>query len=536
MNNIIDLRETSPNNWRAKYQGNYGVYTIKINTDGKRRGSFSCSCPSDNYPCKHIAMVEEAIAQRIAKNAGNRKNGKAPKMSVEELLKKLTREELYDFLAGMTKNDPDLTGAVFLKFSEKVEDEGGNKYVSIIRRALANCEFDESDYYNKNTIYIDVLDDWVEKAEQLLKDGRPREAVLIAQAYIEEFADWLQETVDDNLIDRIPDTYQSRPFSILKKAVKDPQINDKELSDYCMAEVSKEKYADFYMVDCFNDLLMILSATVNPGEFINLQHDLLDKIQDKSSYEAEIILERIVDFYKKCRQSKKAWQYVEENIQIDTFRQKVVEKKIKQKKFAEAKKLVHDYIDTQEDKSYFKIWDDYLLQIAQGEEDIPTIRTISYSFIKDNFDKRHYEIYKSAFSAGEWAEAFENLLRHYETKKSFWGDPAADLLVAEGKAERLMEYIGKRISLEKIEKYYTFFSDAFPEKTLALFRKALDHYVEENTGRGHYEHIIDVFKKMKKIPGGDALTADMKAQYLVKYKNRRAMVEILSRPERAGRS
>jgi hypothetical protein len=34
---------------------------------------------------------------------------------------------------------------------------------------------------------------------------------------------------------------------------------------------------------------------------------------------------------------------------------------------------------------------------------------------------------------------------------------------------------------------------------------------------------------MKKIPGGDAIAADMKAQYLVRYKNRRAMVEILSR-------
>ena len=68
MSNIISLQETSPNHWRAKYQGNYGVYTIKISTDGKRRGSFSCSCPSDYYPCKHIAIVEAAIAERVAKN------------------------------------------------------------------------------------------------------------------------------------------------------------------------------------------------------------------------------------------------------------------------------------------------------------------------------------------------------------------------------------------------------------------------------------------------------------------------------------
>jgi hypothetical protein len=146
------------------------------------------------------------------------------------------------------------------------------------------------------------------------------------------------------------------------------------------------------------------------------------------------------------------------------------------------------------------------------------------------FYKQYYGIYKSAFSAGKWTEEFEKLLRHYEEKKSFWSaDPAADLLAAEGQAERLLERIGKTLSLEKLEKYYTFFAAAFPEKTLALFQKALDQYAEDNTGRDHYEHIVDVFRKMKKIPGGPALAADMKARYLVTYKNRRAMVEILNR-------
>jgi hypothetical protein len=32
---------------------------------------------------------------------------------------------------------------------------------------------------------------------------------------------------------------------------------------------------------------------------------------------------------------------------------------------------------------------------------------------------------------------------------------------------------------------------------------------------------------MKKMPGGGAVTADMKQYYLAKYKNRRAMAEIL---------
>ncbi|MDR1175282.1 MAG: hypothetical protein LBK83_07430 [Treponema sp.] len=473
MNNIIDLQETSPDHWRAKYQGS--------------------------------------------------------KVSIEELLNTLTHEELYDFTVRIIKNNPDLTNAVFLEFSERIENKSGNKYVSIIRGELAGIEFDDNDYYSEEDICIDALDEWIEKAEQYLKEKKPHEAVLIAQAYIEEFASWLRENANDDFTDCISEDYQARPFEILKKAAAAPQVNVKDLYDYCMSELSKKKYAGLHMADCFNDLLMPLSMEVNPEAFIKLQQSLLEKAEDKSSYGAEKILNRIIDFYRKRHDPKTAWKYVEENIQIESFRRMVIEKRIKQKKFPEAKKLIHDYTGKKENKYRSDFWDDYLLQIARGEKDVPAIQSISYSFIKDSFREKYYRIYKSAFGANEWPERFENILQHYEAQKSLWDDPAADLLAAEGMAERLMEYIGKKLSLEKMEKYHSFFAGAFPEKTLALFRKAVDHYAENNTGRTYYKHIVDVFGTMKKIPGGASVVADMKARYLITYKNRRAMGEILNR-------
>jgi hypothetical protein len=98
-------------------------------------------------------------------------------------------------------------------------------------------------------------------------------------------------------------------------------------------------------------------------------------------------------------------------------------------------------------------------------------------------------------------------------------------------AQAYMEHIGKHLSLEKMENYYGFFAGAFPEKALGLFRTALDQYAAENTGRTHYERIVEVFRKMEKIPGGAAVAADMKARYLVTYKNRRAMIEILTQKQ-----
>ncbi|MDR0585046.1 MAG: SWIM zinc finger family protein [Treponema sp.] len=527
MSNIISLQETSPNHWQAKYQGNYGVYTIKITTDGKQTLGFSCSCPSSYYPCKHIAMIEEAIAGRIRQSV--KKSGKGEGVSAEEVLKKLSREELYDFTARLVKNNPDLSNAVLLEFAEKIETKSDNKYAPVIRRALEEQVFDDEEYYySEDSLDIDVLDQWFEKAGQYLEAKKNQEAVLIAQACIEEFASWLEKN-DSDISDYVSERYGTRPFEILEKAADDPGMNIRALYDYCMTELTKGKYAGSAMFDGFNDLLMKVSAEIDSGAFLDLQQRLLNDIQDKASFAAEKILRRIIDFYNRSNQPDKAWKCIEENIQIRSFRKAVVEKKIEQNDFALAKKFIRDFIDTSEkqNKYYSDEWDDYLLQIAQKEGDVPAIRSISRSFINDKFNDHYYRIYKSTFTSSEWTGELEKLLDHYGGKKNFYDDSPADLLAAEGAAERLMLHIEKHLSTDSVEKYHRYFAADFPEKTLALFRKAIDYYAEQNTGRSYYERIADLFRKMSKIPGGKAVIADMKGQYKIKYRNRRAMMEVL---------
>jgi hypothetical protein len=528
VNGVIDLRETSPCHWQAKYQGNYGVYTIKITTDGKRTEHFSCSCPSSGYPCKHIGMIERAIAERIARNVKRKKD----EPSAEELLKKLSREELYNFIARMIQNNPDLSNAVLLEFSDRIDSpngKNGNKYVSIIRRGLAATHFNEEDYYEDEMgPQVDILDQWFQRAWQYLKEKKIRDAVLISRACIEEYASWLEQ-LEGELSEYMDEGYQSEPFEILEKAAADPGTDPKELYDYCMAEMAKKKYAGLDMLDGFNRVLMKVSARVDPEGFIALQYKLLEEIEDKSSYRAKKILTRIVDFYTGRRQAKKAWQCIEDNMQIESFRAKAVEMRIAKKDFAGAKKIIRDYLDGEGKRGRPGKWEDYLLRIAKEEQDTRALRDLSFSFIKDEFEEKYYRIYKSSFDAAEWPGAFEKLFRLYETNKKFWGSPAADLLAAEGKAERLMDLIEEKLTLEILERYYQYFVSAFSEKTLVMFRRALDSYTEQYTGRTYYEHIVAVFRTMKKIPGGAAVVKDMTERYGAVYKNRPAMMEILNR-------
>jgi hypothetical protein len=470
-------------------------------------------------------MIENAIAELIVQT----ENGQ--RIAAEELLKNISREELYDFIVRLIKYNPDLSNAVLLEFSHKL---GGkkeeNKYSFLIRDGLKAMVFDYDDiYYSEYEVDIDILDQWFEKAEQYLTQKKASEAVLIVQACIEEFAEWLEHIDFDT--DYISNDYQSRPFEILEKAAQDPEIKAKDIYDYCMSEMSKEKYAGLTMFDEFNRVLMRVSAEVDPDAFIALQYSLLNKLQDKSSYKAGNILQRIVDFYNNCQQTEKAWKCIEENIQIQSFRKMIVENNIEKNNLAEAKKLIRNFIDPlkADNRSYSKDWDDYILEIARREKDIPTMREISYSLLTSNFKEQYYHLYKSTFSAEEWVEEYENLLDDFENKRISYFDYVPKLLIVEGNTKRLMTYIEKKLSISDLERYYQHFAFTFPEKTLALFRKAIDMYAEKNVGRNHYEHIVALFGKMSEIPGGDAVAADMKAYYRVRYKTRRAMIETLNR-------
>jgi len=528
---IIDLQETSQNVWKAKYRGNYGTYNIKIETDGKKRGDFSCSCPSDYYPCKHIPIVEEAIRERIAKKEKSNSKNEIP---LEQLLKDVPHKELCNFIANQAQYNPQLKNTILLEFShiiKKKETENVN-YNQILQNALDGFYFDFEDInygHYDDCIELDVMDQWLDKAQEYVDQNNPEEALLICKACIEEYAAWCQE-IESEVVEFVKIDYQITPFDIIEQMLPMPKVDGKQLLGYCKSEMVKPKYKKTELYDGFSKLFMKLSTMVGSDDFIALQDKLLQEVGDNSSYEAKTILQRKIDFYQNNKQPDKADEIIRENLQIESFRELFTKKMIAENKLQEAKKLIQDFIlQKGNENRYLRSWKELQLQIAQKEKDIPETRRISFQFIESGFDVYYYNIYKSAFSKEEWVEKMENLIKHYEKKyNSNWFNPSvADVLKAEKQKERLMKYIEKHLSVDCLEKYHTDFSVSFPEKTLALFRQAIDKYAQ-NTGRTIYEHIVRLFGKMVKIEGGSQVVREMITQYRILYKNRSAMMETIT--------
>jgi len=520
---IVELRKIAENQWKAKYQGNYGVYTIKITTNGEKTVEYSCSCPSDYSPCKHIPMIEEAVAKKIAAEEEKEKSGG---LRLEDFIGSVSAERLREFIIKQAKYNTELNNAVMIEFSTNAGDAKNNKYSKLIQATLASVPHYEDDYYCEECLNIDVLDQWIDKARNCVRLKKYDEAVLICKALIEEYSQWSYNVGEDVALIFYSE-YQSVPFDIILDTIE--HIDKKELYNYCLTEIKKKKYekTDFY--HNFQRLLENLAVTVDPDAFIALQDKLLADVKDKSSYEAETILRRKINFYLRLGEEKKAWGLIKENMQIESFRLKVVKRKIEKQNFRTAKKLINDFINAKgkDLKKYFdRTWFGLLLDIAQKEKDIPAIRKLAYRFIENNFNKEHYQIYKAAFSPSEWADEREKLFLHYSDKKYF-DHSAADLLAAENELERLLNYVEKYLSMDRLEEYYKVFASVYPAKTLEMFKKILLPYVNNNTGRSHYEHIRSLLKKMSRIKGGKKAVSDMVADFRIHYKNRRAMMEVL---------
>ena len=533
MSDIYDLKQLSTDSWQAKYHGNYGNYTIKLTLDDQFKvKKYSCTCPSDYSPCKHIGFVVAELKNKVSKV--EKQNKKNP-ITVSDVLQHVSLDELRTFIIDKAKYNQSLTNDIMLKFvdkSVKNQSENENMYSQIIADTFdgIDCETDDYDEYGELEIDLSFLEEWLEKAQNALKNNDFKNAELICKACIEEYATW-SETLEYEIDSYIYTDYQEDFFEVLEEMSLNNQIEKKALYSYCKTELTKKKYNGSSTTN-FNNLMAALASDVNPDEFISLQINQIKEIGDKSSYEAKQIFNRLIDFYNANNQEDKAELLIEENLQIDDFRIKVIEKRIANAQNSEAKKLIIERLKNCNDWNSQQ-WQKLLLIVAQKENDVPTIRKISFGFIEQRFEEKSFTIYKKTFSEQEWPAVFEKLYASYIKPLNNWdrgfSSNAAELLKAENQTERLLKYIENQGSIQNLEQYYTVFITTFPDRTLSLFQNTLNKYLEQNVGRNHYEYANTILRKMKKIEGGSKVVSQLIQSYRVIYKKRRAMMEIINK-------
>lgn len=537
MPKIVSLEEIEPRRWVAKYQGNYGTYAIRLTVaaDGSAT-DFRCTCPSGGYPCKHIGMILNAIPEQLAKQKAAAKADKSDELSPAKLVAKVPEKELRAFVVAQATKNAALRKSILIEFAPKAKTKSAaNPYARIIRDGLGEIDLDDYDYGDwhdhEEGVALDILDEMFAKAASSIEQQKFDEAILIAKACLEEYAEWA-DAQDCDVDEYVDYSYAERPLQFLCDVAERDGCDATVLYDYCKDKLRDAKFDSPHMQEKFHDLMLVLAIRTNNRDFIAMQDALLAETQNDPLHCHEHILSREIEFYRGVGEHDNADAILLANVHIDSFRMTVADNLIAARKYAEAKALLLCYPD--EEIQHSTEWNTRLLAIAKAEGDTPKIRDYAWRFIENGFNGDYYRIYKSTFSASEWTTELERILNHYAAKKRphYLGagnrSDSADVLAEENLAERLLSMLEKKPHPSSVQCYHMHFAALFPERTLALFKKAVDKYAAENVGGHYYDDIAAWLEVIRQLPGGVSVFNAMLADYRVTYKRRSAMMRTLS--------
>ena len=93
-------------------------------------------------------------------------------LTVGDVLKHVSLEELQQFVVRQAKYNVELTNALMLEFLHKTRSGSTNPYSGILRKALGKVHFDYDDYYDyEYGLEIEPLNEWLDKAETCRAQG-----------------------------------------------------------------------------------------------------------------------------------------------------------------------------------------------------------------------------------------------------------------------------------------------------------------------------------------------------------------------------
>jgi len=557
-NAVEELRKGNNDEWEAMVSGT-SDYEILIQLNGEEIVEWKCDCPYENGPvCKHVVAVLFAISNEFAdddsldaslsepdlKNQNKEKlkgekGKKNPANETEELLERLTNEELRIFLKQHLAKNRDLKSAFFTTFIEKQQGDGLAKYRKVIK-AMAVGLTDRYGYieYAKAKKLFKQLEDLCKKAKVMLAHKNLVDSLALTKALIEEIPKIIEDAEDSNvdgseMVDRAIENLRN----IISESP--PMLRD-ELFEYLIAEYPKKKYQTSGFDDNFLEILSTLVGTdVQEKIFFNLIDSQIkvEKKNEYSDYAVVNLLKEKCNYLEQNNRENEADSIIKENISYPDFRKMLIDDAIEKKQFVESRQLCHDGIviaDEKGDSGTASFFRKRLLEIAKTEKNVFDIRKWSeFLFFDGTYSMQYYCDFKKTFEILEWPEKCEqiiNKIKKPEQRGRFEdANVIARIFIEENYLERLLVLVSlNRSKIEFIDSYSKHLQDSYPTEMITLYENAINHLVE-NTGREIYNRMAEYLKKMQKIKGSQLVVNKMIASYRAKYRNRQAMIEVLDK-------
>jgi hypothetical protein len=549
---VGEVEKAGPLNWSAEVEGR-DVYTVSVTLKKNNEiKDYSCNCLYDGNICKHVVSLLYAVQDEIKIPEGKSKTTKIN--AFNQLLQSLTKAALDDFIRMQSARNKQFKQEFELYFADR------NSNIDIEKTYKKHAQLIVKKYTRGGYIDYRESSSFSKEIGKLLDTGKDnalkhnfRSAFAIATAVCTELLETI--TFCDDSSGKIADKIEEA-IDLLETIAHSPEAAidiKEELFTFLEKEVDNKNHFNFgnfgyHMFSMFQDLSIQLNKSDKLLRFIDRK-----LAEPRRAYD-----EFTREFFKKCKielleqtgRVEEVRLLVQENLDIVEVRLDEVNKAIKQKDFAAAKKLIAGGIRVAESKRHpgtVSRWQEELLRIAVLEKDITTIRHFTRLFAFDNwFSEDYYKQWKKTFSTAAWKEEIE---KHIETtiqaitKK--WSSttyrPAhapilatlAPVYIQENYLDRLLLLVQQDAELNTVLRYHAHLFKKFPGELLALYIPALEQYGLNARDRNDYAYLVRTMKQIiKDLPDGKDDVLNVAGRLKAKFSSkprRPAMMEELDR-------
>ena len=535
---VCELTEIAPGEYEAIVLGSE-EYTIQLEIGNNIITEHNCNCPYDMGPvCKHIVAVifylQQDVLELHQKSPAKTKRKATAKtksvtQQVNDILKALPDEELKDFVQNTCKNDRKFRNYFLASFGHLSEDQTKSCYQKQIKSILKTAAGRDGFIYWSDMKYmVQSIDPFLNNAEKYIENHSYRNAIYISTALLEEMTGALQYGDDSSgdiggIIHFVMEMLYKIASGDLPVAIR------KELFNYCIDAFQKGLFSGW---DWHLDMLEIACKVVEDEKDVDKLLHCLDTVHGE--YEREQAQHFKLEVIRKFKGSSEALKFIDQNINNYRIRREEIANALQNKNYESAIKLSKDgIVQDQKDKpGLAKEWYDWLLKIAQAQNDTSKIVEYARFLFIENFNPQqdYYQVLKNNIEENNWHSFVEEMIKDIKTNhKRGWVNTGLirNIYIKEQWWDRLFSLLKQNVSLHSLERDEKYLSKDYAPEFVKLYSENIIQYLQHNVGRKHYQTVCRYLRRMKKLGGGTQVTLLIE-NFRKEYPQRRALMDELS--------
>lgn len=506
---ISDFIEISLGQYEALVSGTE-KYIVQLEISDNTLTEHNCDCPYDMGPiCKHVVAAifylrqDEMELNQVNFTIPQKEKTMSIEQQIKAILQTISHNELIEFVQENSKNDKKFRNQLLAAFGHLNQNLSKAYYQQQVHSILQTAAGrDRWIKWSDMKYIVNATEPFLENAKKYFANNNFENVFFISSALLEEMTEAFQYGDDSSghlsyFVDSALDLLSKLTQVELPKTLKE------EMFEYCIATFNQKLFDGW---DWHLEMLHFASKLIEDESSADIILNCLDAVN--SDFDRRRAQFFKLELLRRFKDEKEVEKFTNTHISNSLIRTNEIERAFADKHYERVIKLSEDGIkcDEKSKPGLVKDWYNWLLKVAQAQNDTPKIIDYSRFLFIDNFYPKqdYYQILKDNIGVSDWHPFLEELLKELISKNSFrYNELIRKIYIKEAWWDRLLIMLKQNLTLDNIQHNEQYLEKDYAPELVELYSESIITYVGMNVGRKHYQTACRYLRRMKKLGGKD---------------------------------